>query len=54
MNLPIYMYETRCITLQEKHIECFWELDAEEDFVNKMDEVTGGWRILHNEDLDKL
>jgi hypothetical protein len=31
---------------------CVWEQDAEENITKE--EVTGGWKILHNEELHNL
>jgi hypothetical protein len=35
-------------------IEVLLEQDTEENFVPKRDDVTGGWRKLHNEELHNL
>jgi hypothetical protein len=44
------MCETWSLTLREG----VWEQDAEENICTKEDEVTGGWRKLHNDKLHYL
>jgi hypothetical protein len=52
--LPFILYgcETWSLTLREKHrLRVFENRVLKRIFGPKRDEVTGGWRILHNEEL---
>jgi hypothetical protein len=55
--LPVVLYgcETRCFTLREEHrMRVFENRVLRRIFGLKRDEVTGGWRQLHNEELHDL
>jgi hypothetical protein len=55
--LPVilYGYETWSLTLREEHrLRAFENKVLRRIFVPKRDEVTGGWRKLHNEELRDL
>jgi hypothetical protein len=55
--LPVVLYarETRSLTLREKHsLGVFENRELRRIFGQKRDEVTGGWRKLHNEELHDL
>jgi hypothetical protein len=52
INMPVvlYAYKNGLLTLREKHrLRTF-----EKTFGPKMDEATGGWRKLYNEELHNL
>jgi hypothetical protein len=55
--LPVVLYgcETWSLTLREEHrLRQFEKRVLRRIFVPKRDEVTGGWRELHNEELHNL
>jgi hypothetical protein len=55
--LPVVLYgcETRSLTLREEHrLRVFENRVLRKIFGPKRDEVTGGWRKLHNEELHSL
>jgi hypothetical protein len=56
-NIPVvlYGYETWSLTLREEHsLGVFENRVLRRIFGPKRDEVTGGWRKLHNEELHSL
>jgi hypothetical protein len=51
----LYGYETWFLTLREEHkLRVFENWVQKRIFVQKRNEVTGGWRKLHNEELHNL
>jgi hypothetical protein len=57
MILPVVLYgcETLSLTLREEHrLRVFENRMLRRIFRPKRDEVTGGWRKLHNEELHGL
>jgi hypothetical protein len=57
INLPVVLYgcETWSLTLREEHrLRVFEKRVLRRIFESKRDEVTGGWRKLHNEELHNL
>jgi hypothetical protein len=55
--LPVVLYrcKTRSLTLREEHrLSVFENRDLRRIFGPKRDEVTGGWRKLHNAELHNL
>jgi hypothetical protein len=57
MILPVvlYGYETWSLTVREEHkLRVFETRVLRRIFGPKRDEVTGGWRKLHNEELPNL
>jgi hypothetical protein len=51
----LYEYETRFLTLGEEHrLRVFESTVISRMFGPKRDEVRGGWRKLHNEELHNL
>jgi hypothetical protein len=55
--LPVVLYgcETRYLTLWKKHtLRVFENRVLKRIFAPKRDEVTGGWRKLHNDELHNL
>jgi hypothetical protein len=55
--LPVVLYEceTWSLTLREEHrLRVFQNRAFSRIFGSKMDEVTGGWRKLHNDELHNL
>jgi hypothetical protein len=55
--LPVVLYgcETWSLTLREEYrLRVFENRVLRRIFGPKRDEVTGGWRILHNEELHNL
>jgi hypothetical protein len=54
--LPVVLYvcETWSLTLREEHRLRVFENRVLRIFGPKRDEVTGGWRKLHNEELHNL
>jgi hypothetical protein len=50
----LYRCETLSLTLKEKHRLRMFENRVLRTFEPKKDEVTGGWRKLHNEELRNL
>jgi hypothetical protein len=51
----LYGCETWSLTLKEEHrLRVFEERDLKRIFGPMSDEVTGGWRKLHNEELHNL
>jgi hypothetical protein len=55
--LPVFMYgcETFCLTLREQHgLRVFENRVLRRIFGPKRDEVTGGWRKLHNEETNLI
>jgi hypothetical protein len=57
ISLPVILYgcETWALTLREEHrLRMFENKVLSRIFGPKRDEVTGGWRKLHNEDLRDL
>jgi len=55
--LPIVLYgsETWSLTLrEERELRVFENMMLRRIFVPRMDEVTGEWRRLHNEELNDL
>jgi hypothetical protein len=51
----LYGYETWSLTLREEHrLGVFENRVLRRIFGKKRDEVTGGWRKLHNEELHNL
>jgi hypothetical protein len=51
----LYGYETLSLTLREEHrIRVFENRVLRRIFGSKRDDVTGGWRKLHNEELHSL
>jgi hypothetical protein len=56
-SVPVILYgcETWSLTLREEHrLRVFENKVLRRIFGPKMDEVTGGWRKLHNEELRGL
>jgi hypothetical protein len=56
-NRPVVLYgcETWSLTLREEHrLRVFENMVLRRIFGRKRDEVTGGWRKLHNEELHNL
>jgi hypothetical protein len=56
VSLPVFLYrcETWSLTLTEDHRLNVSENRVLRIFGPKSDEVTGGWRKLHNEELQNL
>jgi hypothetical protein len=55
LPVVLYGYETWSLTLrEERRLKVFENRMLWRIFVPKMDEVTGGWRKLHNEELHRL
>jgi hypothetical protein len=55
MPVVLYWYETWSLTLREEHrLRVFENRVFRRIFGPKRDEVTGGWRKLHNEELHNL
>jgi hypothetical protein len=55
LPLALYGYETWSLTLREEHrLRVFENRVLRRTFGQKMDEVTGKWRKLHNEELRDL
>jgi hypothetical protein len=57
MILPIALYgcETPSLTLREQHrLKVYGERVVRRIFGPKRDEIIGGWRKLHNEELHNL
>jgi hypothetical protein len=55
LPLALYGCETWSLTLREEHrLRVFENRVLRRIFEPKRDEVTGGWRKLHNEELNKL
>jgi hypothetical protein len=57
ITLPVILYgsETWFLTLRERHtLRVFENKMLRRMFGPKRDEVSGGWRKLHNEELDNL
>jgi hypothetical protein len=55
--LPVVLYgcETWCLTLREEHkLRVFENRVLRKIFGPKREEVAGGWRSLHNEELRNL
>jgi hypothetical protein len=54
--LPVVLHgcETLSLTLREEHILRVFENRVLRIFGSKRDEVTGGWRKLHNEEFHNL
>jgi hypothetical protein len=53
--LVLYGCETPSLALREKHrMRMFEKRVLRRIFGSKRDEVTGGWRKLHNEELHNL
>jgi hypothetical protein len=51
----LYGFETWCLTLREEHIlRVFENRVLRRIFGPKREEVVGGWRRLHNEELHDL
>jgi hypothetical protein len=51
----LYGHKTRALTLREEHrLRVFENKVLRRIFRSKRDEVIGGWRKLHNEELHKL
>jgi hypothetical protein len=51
----LYGHETLLLTLREEHrLRVFENRALRRIFGPKRDEVTGDWRILHNEELHNL
>jgi hypothetical protein len=51
----LYGCETWSLTLREEHrLRVFGNGEQRKIFGPKRDEVTGGWRKLHNEELQNL
>jgi len=51
----LYGYETWSLTLrEERRLRVFENMVLRRIFGPRMDEVTGEWRILHNEELNDL
>jgi hypothetical protein len=54
-SLPVYGCETWSLTLREEHrLRVFENRVLRRIFGPKRDEVTGGWRKLHNQKLHNL
>jgi hypothetical protein len=51
LSVVLYERETRSLTLREEHRLKVFEQGAEENTGAKRDEVTGGWRKVHNEEI---
>jgi hypothetical protein len=50
--LALFLYKTLSLTLREEHrLRVFENIELTRMLSLKRDEVTGGWRKLHNEDL---
>jgi hypothetical protein len=55
LPVVLYGYETRFLTLGEEHrLRVFENRVLRRIFGPKRDEVTGGWRKQHNEELHDL
>jgi hypothetical protein len=55
MSVVLYGCETGSLTLREEHrLRVFGNRVLRRIFGPKRDEVTGGWRKLHNEELHNL
>jgi hypothetical protein len=55
LPVVLYGYETLSLTLREEHrLRVFENRVLRRIFGRKRDEVTGGWRKLHNEELHDL
>jgi hypothetical protein len=55
LPVVLYWYETWSLTLREEHrLRVFENKVLRRIFGPKRDEVTGGWRKLHNEELRDL
>jgi hypothetical protein len=55
LPVVLYAYETCCLILREEHrLRVFENRVLRRIFGSKKDEVTGGWRKLHNEELRDL
>jgi hypothetical protein len=55
LSVGLYGCETWCLTLREGHrLRVFEKKVLRRIFGPKRDEVTGGWRKLHNEELRDL
>jgi hypothetical protein len=51
----LYGCETRSLALREEHrLRVFWNRALSRIFETKRDEVTGGWKKLHDEELHNL
>jgi PAS domain-containing protein len=51
----LYGFETRSLALKEEHrLRIFWNRVLRRIFGSKREEVMGGWRNLHNEELHNL
>jgi hypothetical protein len=50
----LYEFQTWSLTLREEHRLRVFEIRVLRIFEPKSDEVTGGWRKLHNEELHGL
>jgi hypothetical protein len=55
LPMALYGYETWSLTLREEHrLRMFEKRVSRRIFGPKRDEVTGGWRKLHNEELHNV
>jgi hypothetical protein len=55
LSVVLYWYEIWSLTLREKHgLRAYKNRVLMRIFRQKRDEVTGGWRKLHNEELLEL
>jgi hypothetical protein len=57
ISVPVALYgcEIRCLALWEEHrLRVFGNRVLRRIFGPKRDEITGGWRKLHNEELRNL
>jgi hypothetical protein len=55
LPVVLYGYETWSLALREEHrLRVFENRALRRIFVPKRDEMTGGWRKLHNEELHNL
>jgi hypothetical protein len=55
LSLTLHGYETLSLTLREEHKQRVFENKVlRRIFGPKRDELTGGWRTLHNEELREL
>jgi hypothetical protein len=55
--LPVVLYECETVSLklrEEQRLRVFENRVLKRIFRSKRDEVTGGWRKLHNKELHKL
>jgi hypothetical protein len=54
MPIVLYGYETWCLALRENTLRVFGNRMLRRMYGPKREEVAGGWRKFHNEELDNL